>query len=546
MSAHDAAGNVSAQSAAANATTQAAPDTTEPSTPAGLTATAISSTQIDLSWTASTDNIAVTGYRIYRAGIQIGTSPTTTYSDTSLTPATAYSYTVAAHDAAGNVSAQSSAANTTTPSGGTGLVSHWSFDDGMGSTVSDSTGANPAALIRTPSWSPGIIGSAAGFNGYDTFAVIPSSSSLNVSRITFSTWVYKRSNSPTWSMIGHRAYGTSWDELWMLFYWASSQANYSWMVTTGPSSQAIIMGPSSTGDVGQWVHLAGTYDGATIRLYRNGVEIGSAPLTGNIPAQSTKVSFGAGSDNNGASFYQYANILMDDARLYDRALSQSEIQSLYAAGVPPPATKRIMPLGDSITLGALSGTESGNGGYRAGLWSSLTSGNYPVNFVGSLSYGPVGMDPDHEGHGGWRTDEISANIVTWLNMTQPDVVLLHIGTNDIIQGSSTSLVSSRIATLVDQIVANRPNTRILVASVIPVRIPNDFGVTNESINSLNTEIQSLVSTRAAQGKKVTFVNMNALAGLISADFSADGLHPAGSGYSKMASVWFTALTPFLN
>jgi lysophospholipase L1-like esterase len=205
-----------------------------------------------------------------------------------------------------------------------------------------------------------------------------------------------------------------------------------------------------------------------------------------------------------------------------------------------------MPLGDSITLGALSGTESGNGGYRAGLWSSLTSGNYPVNFVGSLSYGPVGMDPDHEGHGGWRTDEISANIVTWLNMTLPDVVLLHIGTNDIIQGSSTSLVSSRIATLVDQIVANRPDTRILVASVIPVRIPNDFGVTNQSIDSLNVEIQSLVSTRAAQGKNVTFVNMNGLAGLTSTDFGPDGLHPAGSGYSKMAAVWFTALTPFLN
>lgn len=94
-------------------------DRTAPSTPTGLSATATSSSQVNLSWSAATDDTAVTGYRIYRNGTQVATSTGTTYSNTGLTASTAYSYTVAAYDGAGNVSAQSAAASVTTPSGTT-------------------------------------------------------------------------------------------------------------------------------------------------------------------------------------------------------------------------------------------------------------------------------------------------------------------------------------------------------------------------------------------------------------------------------------------
>jgi len=90
-------------------------DTTPPSTPTNLTATAISSSQINLSWTASTDNVGVTGYRIYRDGSQIATTANTSYSDTGLSPSTTYTYRVAAYDAAGNQSSQSASASATTP-----------------------------------------------------------------------------------------------------------------------------------------------------------------------------------------------------------------------------------------------------------------------------------------------------------------------------------------------------------------------------------------------------------------------------------------------
>ena len=94
----DAAGNLSTYSNTATATTQAGPDTQPPTAPSGLTATALSSSQIALAWTASTDNVGVTGYRIERcqdsgcsAFAQIATPTTTTYTDTGLLASTTYS-----------------------------------------------------------------------------------------------------------------------------------------------------------------------------------------------------------------------------------------------------------------------------------------------------------------------------------------------------------------------------------------------------------------------------------------------------------------------
>ena len=92
------------------------PDTTAPSVPTGLGANGVSTTQVNLGWTASTDNVGVTGYRVIRDGTPVATPTTTTYQDTNLTPGTTYSYKVSAFDAAGNESAQSASAAATTQS----------------------------------------------------------------------------------------------------------------------------------------------------------------------------------------------------------------------------------------------------------------------------------------------------------------------------------------------------------------------------------------------------------------------------------------------
>ncbi|RCX21658.1 glycosidase [Fontibacillus phaseoli] len=117
VKAYDAAGNKSAASSPPATATTGAPDTEAPSVPQNVSATASSSSSASITWSASSDNVAVTGYEVYRDGVKVGTTATTSYTDTGLAANTSYSYTVKAYDAAGNLSAFSAAALVTTAAG---------------------------------------------------------------------------------------------------------------------------------------------------------------------------------------------------------------------------------------------------------------------------------------------------------------------------------------------------------------------------------------------------------------------------------------------
>ncbi len=146
--AYDAAGNVATSTAVSLTVNIAAADTTPPTVPAGLSATVISSSQINLSWSPSTDTggSGLSGYKMYRASTQIGTATATTYSDYNLAANTQYCYTVAAYDGAGNTSAQSAQICATTQVSSSGGKAIWaehvggnSYDSGNAVAV-DSSG----------------------------------------------------------------------------------------------------------------------------------------------------------------------------------------------------------------------------------------------------------------------------------------------------------------------------------------------------------------------------------------------------------------------
>ena len=131
--AKDAVSNFSAYTVTATATTSASPDTVAPSTPTSLSPVVVSSTQINLSWNASTDNVAVTSYKVERCAgagcsnfAQVTSIASTSFSDTGLSAATAYSYRVRAADAANNLSGYSNvaSASTSTASGASGSVTY--------------------------------------------------------------------------------------------------------------------------------------------------------------------------------------------------------------------------------------------------------------------------------------------------------------------------------------------------------------------------------------------------------------------------------------
>ncbi|WP_327584732.1 fibronectin type III domain-containing protein [Nonomuraea sp. NBC_00507] len=92
-------------------------DTAAPSVPGSLRSTGVTSGSVSLAWNASTDNVGVTGYNVYRGGTHVGTATGTTYTDSGLNPSTGYTYTVRARDAAGNLSGVSNSVTATTSSG---------------------------------------------------------------------------------------------------------------------------------------------------------------------------------------------------------------------------------------------------------------------------------------------------------------------------------------------------------------------------------------------------------------------------------------------
>jgi len=192
---------------------------------------------------------------------------------------------------------------------------------------------------------------------------------------------------------------------------------------------------------------------------------------------------------------------------------------------------RLMPLGDSITYG---NPETGVS-YRTSLWQHLQGGSR-VDFVGSIRWGNL-PDRDNEGHPGMRIDELRSWIDYWLTLNRPRYVLLHIGTNDVVQAHDLANAPARLQDLVMRIAEQVPGVTILVASIVP---SPDRGL-NERIEAYNAAVPGVVEAVRATGADVRFVDLNKRMAM--ADISADKLHPTDAGFLKMGDIWYDALTP---
>jgi autotransporter-associated beta strand protein len=203
----------------------------------------------------------------------------------------------------------------------------------------------------------------------------------------------------------------------------------------------------------------------------------------------------------------------------------------HAQQIPP---IRILPLGDSITAGW--GGDANQGGYRNPLYLSLTATGYNVNFVGTSNENSGTMvQPWHEGHSGWHISGIASNIAAWLaSVDNPDVVLMHIGTNDFGSGDNITTAIDRLDGLITQIATLRPYAHIIVTNLMERDEPY-----NTQIQTLfNPYVQARVNAQAALGRRVTFLDMRSVMPL--AD-TVDSLHPNQTGYNLMANAWLSAI-----
>jgi len=198
-----------------------------------------------------------------------------------------------------------------------------------------------------------------------------------------------------------------------------------------------------------------------------------------------------------------------------------------------------MPLGDSIT-------ESSDGmpTYRYYLWKSALAKGYRIDFVGSKRGVQNGQplhqdfDTDHEGHSGWRADEILAQISTWARATSPDFVLLHVGHNDLCQGQDVTSTVNDVAGIIDALRTVKADVTVLVAQLIASAEP-----CLAQIPAFNAHLPALVAAKSMPLSPLLLVDQHT--GFVPATMTFDGVHPNAMGQSQMADRWFAALAPLL-
>ncbi|WP_163505972.1 GDSL-type esterase/lipase family protein [Fodinicola acaciae] len=211
----------------------------------------------------------------------------------------------------------------------------------------------------------------------------------------------------------------------------------------------------------------------------------------------------------------------------------------FAAPLPATAADqpiRIMPLGSSTTDGNTA--PDTDGGYRPDLWQLLVGAGWSVDFVGPNRDADQKIgDPDHAGFGGTRIDYFDDKVDAWMATYQPDIILMHVGANDVLQDYDLPNAPARLGALIDHILTARPSVAIYVASIGPITAnANDPA----QVDAFNAAANTVVQTRADAGKNVHFVDNRAA--FRPSDGAADHMHLTHSGYSKLASRWFGALT----
>lgn len=240
---------------------------------------------------------------------------------------------------------------------------------------------------------------------------------------------------------------------------------------------------------------------------------------------------------------------------------------------------KVLCIGDSITVGYTDNLvgDPFNFGYRGYLYNLLNDAGYVFQYVGNSTQpwdGSFGLDPtiggthkpafdlrdinqDYQQGGGGAP---IGSVVGWLNLTEPDLILLKIGINSIQVGSDYNVVIGNIHDLVDAIVTQKPNAHLIVAQTIPysgdyVAFPDNEGK-NQMLHDYNVYIRdTLVPDFAAAGHKVSTVDMYSMFLTDPADYTsavAIGRHSnsynhpwnqsvGGAGYDVMAQRWFDAI-----
>jgi glucose/arabinose dehydrogenase/PKD repeat protein len=252
-----------------------------------------------------------------------------------------------------------------------GLAAAYGFNEGSGTAIADASGNANGGSVTGAAWVDGRYGKALSFDGVNDLVTVSDAQSLDLTGgVTLEAWVFPRTTSGWRTVLlkersGQLAYG---------IYANTGTNRASVEVATGANLDVRSATPLA---VNTWTHLAGTYDGATLRLYVNGTQVSSRSATGAITASGSPLRIGGNT-----IWGEYFDGLIDEVRIYTRALSQSEIQADMNAPVGVPS-----PSGDFSIAGTPSTQTVARGG-SASYTASITALD---GFTGTVSFSVTGL-----------------------------------------------------------------------------------------------------------------------------------------------------------
>src|SRR6266536_5688534 len=202
-----------------------------------------------------------------------------------------------------------------------GLIAHWKFDEGAGTVVVDfSTNGNNGTLTNGTAWVTGWSSNALSFDGADDFVEVPYSPSLGITGdITVAAWI-KRGALGDYGGIMAKTDGNN---MWDYDFYIDGDNLHFWSDNQSPQNTFSTATISDT----EWHHVAATRSGETVTFYIDGGPVGTATVSGDSADNPVPVRIGT--DGPGYSGDSMFNGLIDDVRIYNRALSLAEIRALY-------------------------------------------------------------------------------------------------------------------------------------------------------------------------------------------------------------------------
>jgi hypothetical protein len=322
--AEDQAGNKSAASSEASGTALA--DTTAPTVSMTAPAAGPVSGSVTVSANAADDvGVASVQFRLDNAdlGAPDTSSPYSTTWNTTSATAGPHTLTAIAKDAANNATTATTVSVTvdnSAPAGPT-PVAAYSFENGSGTSLTDTTGKGHTGTIREATWTTtGKNGGALRFDGVNDWVTIADSADLRLSAgMTLEAWVNPTNNTGWRTAILKERTG----DLAYALYAGGATTPLATITNTSLGGYGEAAGPAGSAPAtNTWTHLAATYDGTTLRLFKNGTQIASSPRAGTIFAGTGPLRLGG--NNLWAEWFVGQ---LDDVRIYDQALTATQIQT---------------------------------------------------------------------------------------------------------------------------------------------------------------------------------------------------------------------------